>query len=64
MISNVPARWSSLVVRRQGELDYACGAYCIVTAAVALSTLKEDGDGLRKMLRTPRHASHLTYSKG
>ena len=57
------SQWKNrFTVRRQGELDHACGAYSVVNAAVALGALDDDGDGLRTTLARLRRADPAAFA--
>jgi hypothetical protein len=46
----VPEHFKNFPIRKQGERDYACGLYCVVSAATHLSALHDRGDGLAHVL--------------
>lgn len=47
---SIPTRWSSFRVQRQGEQDYACALYCVVSAAIHIGTIKNDGGGVARTI--------------
>jgi hypothetical protein len=42
--------WKNFLIKKQGEQDYACGLYCIVSAATHLGTVVDDGSGVGSVL--------------
>jgi hypothetical protein len=50
-LSNALRRWRAFPIQRQGEHDYACGAYCVVSAAIHLGTVNDDAGGLGRVLK-------------
>jgi len=63
-----PAR--RVVMYRQGELDYACGLYCLAAAAAALGCVPQDDDQVQHIfsekglgISKARHIARLVLTK-
>jgi hypothetical protein len=60
---SVPKPWRDFTVRQQGELDFACGPYCLINAAVGLGVLDDDAGGLVTTLDNLRRADPEAFSE-
>ena len=55
---SVPATYKDFPLKKQGELDYACSLYCILSAAIRLKALPEDA-GPATILAKPQIPQNL-----
>jgi predicted double-glycine peptidase len=58
-------RFKSFTIRKQGEQDYACGLYCVVTAATYLGALDDDGNSVARVLaQVDTNISNYLWTSG
>lgn len=56
------ARYADFPIKKQGELDSACGLYCVVTAAIRFGIIGDDATGAAHALAYLRDGAKEDYA--